>query len=491
MGKATGFMEYDRVAAKDVAPEKRLKNWDEFHVNLPEEIQKEQGARCMDCGIPFCHTGIMIAGMVSGCPLNNLIPEFNDMVYRGLYNEAYERLLQTNPFAEFTGRVCPAPCEGACTAGLNGDPVTIKCNERAIIDKAFENGLVKPLTPVKKTGKKTAVVGAGPAGLSTAYYLCRAGHDVTVFERADRAGGLMMYGIPNMKLDKQLVLRRIKLLEDSGVSFVYNTEIGVDKKLADLKKEFDAVVLCGGATAPRDLRANNREGAKGIYFAVDFLKAATERLLGGKAEGKDDMDAKGKDVVIIGGGDTGTDCVGTSIRQGCKSVTQLEIMPMPAKTRQPNNPWPQYPKVLKTDYGQEEAIHVYGKDPRDYEMMTTDVVTDKDGNVTALKAVKVKWTPDENGRFSPVPIKGSETTYKADIVLLAMGFLGPEKTMIDEMNLSTDPRGNILGDDKHYATSSEGVFVAGDMRRGQSLVVWALKEGCEAAKACDKWLSED
>ncbi len=490
MGKATGFMEYDRVAAKDVAPEARLKNWDEFHMNLPEEIQKEQGARCMDCGIPFCHTGIMIAGMVSGCPLNNLIPEFNDMVYRGLYGEAYERLLQTNPFAEFTGRVCPAPCEGSCTAGLNGDAVTIKGNERAIIDKAFETGLVKPLTPVKKTGKKTAVVGSGPAGLSTAYYLARAGHDVTVFERADRAGGLLMYGIPNMKLDKQLVLRRVKLLEDSGVKFVYNTEIGVDKKLADLKKEFDAVVLCGGATAPRDLRANNREGAKGIYFAVDFLKAATERLLGGKAEGREDLDAKDKHVVIIGGGDTGTDCVGTSIRQGCKSVTQLEILPMPPKHRLPNNPWPQYPKVLKTDYGQEEAIHVYGKDPRDYEMMTTDVVTDKDGNVTELTAVKVKWTPDENGRFNPEPIKGSETTYKADIVLLAMGFLGPEKTMIDEMGLSTDPRGNVLAGDKMYATSVEGVFTAGDMRRGQSLVVWALKEGCEAAKACDAWLSE-
>jgi len=488
MGKATGFLEYNRQASKDVAPEDRLKNWDEFHLNLPEEVQKEQGARCMDCGIPFCHTGIMINNMVSGCPLNNLIPEFNDMVYRGLYDKAYERLLLTNPFAEFTGRVCPAPCEGACTVGLNGDAVTIKCNERAIIDKAFENGKVKPLVPVRKTGKKVAVVGSGPSGLATAYYLLRAGHGVTVFERADKPGGLLMYGIPNMKLDKNMVLRRTKLLEDSGVKFVYNTEIGVDKPIKELKSDFDAVVLCGGATLPRDLNAKGRDGAKGVYFAVDFLKAATERLMKGKAEGKDHLDAEGKDVIIIGGGDTGTDCVGTSIRQGCKSVIQLEIMPEPPKFRQPNNPWPQFPKILKTDYGQEEAIHVYGKDPREYEIMTTDVITDGDGNVKELKAVKVKWTPDANGRFVPKPIKGSEKTYKADIVLIAMGFLGPEKAIIEEDKLRCDMRGNVMG--REYKTSSEGVFVAGDMRRGQSLVVWAIKEGQEAAKACDEWLSE-
>ncbi len=487
MGKATGFMEYNRVTTKDIPPEKRLKNWDEFHVNPPVEQQKEQSARCMDCGIPFCHTGIMINNMVSGCPLNNLIPEFNDMIYRGLYEKAYERLMLTNPFPEFTGRVCPAPCEGSCTCALNGDAVTIKSNERVIIDTAFENGWVKPIKPVRSTGKRVAVVGSGPAGLSAAYFLNRAGYDVTVYERSDRAGGLLMYGIPNMKLDKNTVLRRVKLLEDSGVKFEYNTEVGVTKPLKDVKSEFDAVVLCGGATQARDLSAKGRENAKGIYYAVDFLKAATERLLGGKAEGKEALDAKDKHVVVIGGGDTGTDCVGTSIRQGCRSVIQLEILPEPPKTRTVDNPWPQYPKVLKTDYGQEEAIHIYGRDPRDYEMMTTDVVTDKDGNVKELKAVKVKWEKDDAGRFVPKPVAGSETTYKADIVLLAMGFVGPEKPMIEEGKLVTDMRGNIKGEG--YKTNSEGVFVAGDMRRGQSLVVWAIKEGCEAAKACDAWLS--
>ncbi len=485
MGKATGFMEYDRQVANDVTPEERLKNWGEFYTNLPEDMQKEQGARCMDCGVPFCHTGMMIAGMVSGCPLNNLIPEFNDMVYRGLYKEAYERLSLTNPFPEFTGRVCPAPCEGACCAGLNGEPVTVKGNERAIIDKAFENGWVKPMMPLKDSGKTVAVVGAGPAGMSAAYYLNRAGHKVTVFERQDNPGGLLMYGIPNMKLDKKRVLDRTKMLEESGIKFEYNVEIGVNKPLADLKADFDAVMLCGGATLPRDLSAKGREGAKGVYFAVDFLKAATERIMDNEQPEKAAMDAKGKNVIVIGGGDTGTDCVGTSIRQGCESVIQLEIMPKPADTRQPNNPWPQFPKVLKTDYGQKEAIHVYGKDPRTYEMMTTDVVTDADGNVTELKAVKVKWVND-NGRFIPKPIPNSEVTYKADIVLIAMGFLGPEKPIIDEAKLKCDARGNVAGDG--YKTSEEKVFVAGDMRRGQSLVVWAMKEGCEAAKACDEWL---
>jgi glutamate synthase (NADPH) small chain len=487
MGKATGFMDYNRQVAGDVTPEERLKNWDEFYTNLSEDMQKEQGARCMDCGVPFCHTGMMIAGMVSGCPLNNLIPEFNDMVYRGLYKQAYERLNLTNPFPEFTGRVCPAPCEGSCCAGLNGDPVTIKGNERAIIDKAFEQGWVKPVMPLKNSGKKVAVVGAGPAGLSAAFYLNRAGHKVTVFERQDNPGGLLMYGIPNMKLEKKRVLDRVSLLEKGGVCFEYNVEIGVDQPLADLKKDFDAVVLCGGATMPRDLAANGRENAKGVHFAVDFLKAATERVMGNANESKSAMDAKGKDVIVIGGGDTGTDCVGTSIRQGCNSVIQLEIMPEPEKYRQPSNPWPQFPKTLKTDYGQKEAIFVYGNDPRIYQMMTTDVINDKDGNVTQLKAVKVKWVNDGQ-RFVPQPIKGSEVTYKADIVLIAMGFLGPEKPMIDEADLACDGRGNIRGDG--YKTSEDGVFVAGDMRRGQSLVVWAIKEGQEVAKACDEWLYE-
>ncbi len=491
MGKPTGFLEYERALPADVTPEERIANWNEFHTHLPEEALRKQGARCMDCGIPFCHTGLMLAGAASGCPINNLVPEWNDLVFRGLWSQALERLLRTNNFPEFTGRVCPAPCEGACTVGWNGiPPVTIKGIECEIIDRAFEQGTMRFAPPAVRTGKKVAVVGSGPSGLACAAQLNAAGHTVTVFERADRVGGLLMYGIPNMKLDKTIVVqRRIDLMTAEGITFVTGAEIGGNVPAAKLLEEFDAAVLCTGATKPRDLGIPGR-GLAGVHFAMEFLTANTRSLLDSAHEDGNYISAKGKDVVVIGGGDTGTDCVGTSIRHGCKSVVQFEIMPEPAQCRLPNNPWPEWPRVLKTDYGQEEAITRYGADPRTYCINSTSFVDDGTGAVQAIETVKVEWVR-EGARMTPKPIPGSEQTYSAQLVLLAMGFLGPEQGLLDQLDVARDARSNVQAAYGAFATSVPGLFSAGDARRGQSLVVWAINEGRGAAREVDRFLMGD
>lgn len=487
MGKPTGFMEYKRELPKDRPPLERIKDWEEFHLQLPEEKQRIQGARCMDCGVPFCHSGILINGMASGCPINNLIPEWNDLIYRGLWKEAVKRLLKTNNFPEFTGRVCPAPCEGSCTVGINDPQVTIKINECAIIDRAFEEGWIKPEPPAKRTGKKVAVVGSGPSGLACAAQLNKAGHYVTVFERADRIGGLLMYGIPNMKLNKKIVQRRIDLMAAEGISFVTNTEVGKDYPVEKLQKEFDAVVLCGGAAVPNDLPVEGRR-LKGIHFAMEYLHTNTKSLLDSNHRDENYISARGKDVIVIGGGDTGNDCVGTAIRHGCKSIVQFEIMPPLPDERQPDNPWPQWPRLRKVDYGQEEAEAVFGKDPREYLIMTSKFAGDESGHVKEVHTVHVEWQKDQNGRFVPNEIPGTEKIWPAQLVLLAMGFRGPESTLLDQLGVERDARTNAKAEYGKFATNVEGVFAAGDMRRGQSLVVWAINEGRGAARECDRYL---
>lgn len=489
MGKPTGFMEYDRELPSDRAPAERIKDWKEFHLHFDREEQsKTQGARCMECGIPFCMTGKMLPGGASGCPVNNLIPEWNDMIYRGLWREAYERLRMTNNFPEFTGRVCPAPCEGSCTLGLNEPSVTIKLNEVSIIDKAWEEGWVTAEPPEERTGKTVAVVGSGPAGMACADQLNKAGHNVTVYEREDRIGGLLTYGIPNMKLDKQdVVQRRVDLMAEEGISFVTNTEIGKDITTEQLCKDFDAVVLCGGATQARDLPVDGRD-ANGVHLAMEFLTENTRSLLNSNLEDGNYLSAKDKDVIVIGGGDTGTDCVGTSVRHGCKSVTQLEIMPRLPDERAADNPWPEWPLVFKMDYGQEEAEAVFGADPREYLVSTKRFVKDDAGNLQEIHTVQVEWQKGDDGRMNLVELEGTEKVLPAQLVLLAMGFTGPEKTIIDELGLDTDPRGNVKAEYEQYNTNIDGVFAAGDMRRGQSLIVWAINEGRGAARECDRFL---
>jgi len=487
MGKPTGFMDYKREVPEDRAPLERIKDWNEFKTKLTEDKQKIQGARCMDCGIPFCHTGILLNNMASGCPVYNLIPEWNDLIYKGLWKEAIERLHKTNNFPEFTGRVCPAPCEGSCTVAINDPAVTIKTNECIIIDKAFAEGWIKPEPPKSRTGKKVAIVGSGPAGLACAQQLNRAGHEITVYERADRIGGLLMYGIPNMKLDKAVVQRRVDLMEQEGIKFVVNTEVGIDISAKKLKEEFDSIVLCGGATKPRDIVAKGRE-SKNIHFAMEFLHANTKSLLDSKLENGQYISAKGKDVIVIGGGDTGTDCVATSIRHNCKSVVQFEIMPRPSDDRTDDNPWPQWPKIYKLDYGQEEAKALYGDDPREYLIMTKEFVSDENGNLKEVHTVKIEWQKDASGRFIPVEIPGTEKIWPCQLVLLSMGFLGPEDTVLNNLGVDKDPRSNAKADYGKFTTNVDGIFAAGDMRRGQSLVVWAINEGRAAARECDKYL---
>jgi glutamate synthase (NADPH) small chain len=486
MGKPTGFLEYPRELPLVRHPAERIHDWSEFHEHADEKKLRTQGARCMDCGVPFCHTGSLIEGMAAGCPINNLIPEWNDLVYRGLWREALERLHKTNNFPEFTGRVCPAPCEGSCVLGINETPVTIKSIECAIVDKGFEENWIQPEPPSVRTGKKVAVVGSGPAGLAAAAQLNRAGHWVTVFERADRIGGLLMYGIPNMKLDKGIVQRRVDLLKAEGVAFVTSCEVGKDYSAEKLRTEFDAVVLCGGATKPRDLPIEGRQ-LGGIHFAMEFLHANTKSLLDSQHADGGYISAKGKDVIVIGGGDTGTDCVGTSMRHGCKSLVQFEILPMPPLDRAADNPWPQWPKVYKLDYGQEEAEALFGKDPREYLIQTKKFVGDSKGHLKELHTVRVEWVRD-NGRTIPREVPGTEHVFPAQLVLLAMGFLGPENPLLDQLGVEKDVRSNAKAEHGKFATSVPGVFAAGDMRRGQSLVVWAINEGRGAARECDRYL---
>src|SRR5262245_45316302 len=488
MGKPTGFLEYPRELPLVRHPAERIHDWSEFHEHSDDTMLRKQGARCMDCGVPFCHTGALLEGMASGCPINNLIPEWNDLVYRGLWREALERLHKTNNFPEFTGRVCPAPCEGSCVLGINEPPVTIKSIECAIIDKGYEEGWIAPHPPAVRTGKKVAVIGSGPAGLACADQLNRAGHWVTVYERADRVGGLLMYGIPNMKLDKRYVQRRVDLMKAEGIAFVVNCEVGKDYPAAKLHEEHDAVVLCGGATKPHDFFART-EGRqlRGIHFAMEFLHANTKSLLDSNlADGKY-LSAKDRDVIVIGGGDTGTDCVGTALRHGCRSLLQLEIVPQPPLNRAPDNPWPQWPKVYKLDYGQEEAKALFGDDPRHYSIQTTKFVGDNAGHVKEIHTVRVEWVKD-NGRAVPRNIPGSEKVFPAQLILLAMGFSGPENQLLDQLGVEKDARTNAKTEPGSYGTSVEGVFAAGDMRRGQSLVVWAINEGRGAACECDSYL---
>lgn len=487
MGKPTGFLEYERQLPADREPSIRVSDWGEFHEQLPEAELREQGARCMNCGVPFCHTGTILNGMAAGCPVNNLIPEWNDLVYRAQWREAIERLHKTNNFPEFTGRVCPAPCEGSCVLGINNPPVTIKNMERAIVDRAFEEGWIVPEPPTKRTGKTVAVVGSGPSGLACAAQLNKAGHTVTVYERADRAGGLLMYGIPNMKLDKSLVQRRVDLLTAEGVAFKTGIEIGKDISAEELKSTFDAVILCTGATKPRDLPLPGRE-LQGIHFAVDFLRLNTKSLLDSQHADNNYISAKDKDVIVIGGGDTGTDCVGTSLRHGCRSLVQFEIMGQMPDERQPNNPWPQWPKIHRVDYGQEESIEIFGADPRRYSVLTKQLVGDKNGHIKELHTVQVEWKVGENGRFGPQEIAGTEKIWPAQLVLIAMGFLGPEDVVIEQLGLERDERSNAKAEHGHFTTSAEGIFAAGDCRRGQSLVVWAINEGRGAARECDRFL---
>jgi glutamate synthase (NADPH/NADH) small chain len=484
MGKPTGFMEHERETAPERAPAERISDWLEFREQMAEEALQNQGARCMDCGTPFCHTGALIEGMASGCPLGNLVPEWNELAYLGLWREAADRLLRTNNFPEFTGRVCPAPCEDSCVLGITDPAVTIKSLEQHIIDRAAREGWLEPRPPAARTGKKVAVVGSGPAGLACADQLNRAGHEVTVYEKADRIGGLLTYGIPEMKLGNEIIERRLACMEAEGVVFEPNTAIGDDIPAEKLLTDFDSVVLCIGATRPRDLPVPGRDIA-GVHFAMDFLTANTRRLLD---DGGDYISAEGKDVIVIGGGDTGTDCVATAIRHRCRSVKQFEILPQPPADRAPDNPWPQWRRVERTDYGQQEAAAVFGTDPREYSIVTKEFVGGENGDLKELRTVRCEWVKDESGRPSPRELPGTERTWPAQLVLLALGFLGPEGDVLEQLSVERDPRTNVEADYGAYATSVPGVFAAGDCRRGQSLVVWAIHEGREAARECDRYL---
>jgi glutamate synthase (NADPH/NADH) small chain len=466
MGKPTGFMEYTREMPQRRPVSERINDWFEIYLPFPEHNIKAQGARCMDCGVPFCHTG---------CPLNNIIPDWNDLVYRGRWKEAIRVLHSTNNFPEFTGRICPAPCEAACVLGINEPPVTIKQIEKMIVDRGFEEGWIRPQPPEFRTGKRVAVVGSGPAGLAAAQQLVRAGHDVTVFEKADRIGGLLRYGIPNFKMEKSLIERRIAQMRAEGVNFIVSAHVGVNVGVADLRKEFDALLLAGGSEQPRDLRAPGRD-LKGIHFAMEFLPQANRRCEGDAIPDSEAILATGKDVVIIGGGDTGADCLGTSHRQRARSVNQFELLPLPPEQRSPQTPWPLWPMQLRVESSHEEG------GTRMWSIATTGFSGDENGRVSKLHAVRVGPPP----AFEPIP--GSEFSMDTNLVLLAMGFLGPVRNgMIEQLGVQLDRRGNVLAD-SNYMSTVPGVFAAGDMRRGQSLVVWAIAEGRKAARGIDEYL---
>ena len=488
MGKPTGFLEIERQVSTEIEPLKRIKNFNEFHKPLSRDEQSCQGARCMDCGVPFCQNGKVIQGMVSGCPLNNLIPEWNDLIFHKNYKAALKRLLKTNNFPEFTSRVCPALCEAACTCGLNGNSVTVRENENAIIETAYASNWMQPQPPKHRIDKKIAVIGSGPSGLAAADQLNKRGYQVTVFEREDRIGGLLMYGIPNMKLEKHIIDRRVHLMEEEGVVFKTKAGIETKKQVQELYKEFDRVVLACGSKKARDIQVPGRD-AKGIYFAVDYLTRITKSLLNSQLEDKDFVETKDKNVLVIGGGDTGNDCVGTSIRHGAKSVTQLEMMPKLPDERAENNPWPEWPRICKTDYGQEEAIAVFGHDPRIYQTTVKEFKMNKKGEVTKAVLVNLESKKDEKtGRMMMVPVEGSEKEIPADLVLIAAGFLGSEAYVTEAFGVKVNQRTNVETKPDSFATNVENVFTAGDMHRGQSLVVWAIREGRDAAREVDKQL---
>lgn len=486
MGKITGFMDTTREAPPERAVRERIRDFGEFHLPMAVPQLSEQGGRCMDCGVPYCQTGRIFKGATVGCPTHNLIPEWNDLVYRGAWREALDRLLKTASFPEFTGRVCPAPCEGSCTVGLDDEPVTIKQIEWTIIERGFREGWVKPRPPARRTGKTVAVIGSGPAGLAAAARLNSAGHEVTVFERNDRPGGLLLYGIPNMKLDKGVVARRIALMEAEGVRFQCNTEVGVDYPASALREAFDAVLVCVGATRPRDLSVPGRHFA-GIHYAMEFLAENTRHLLSGRG-GRPALSATDRDVVVIGGGDTGTDCVATALRQECRRLVQLEILEPHPTHRRPDNPWPEYPRTYKMDYGQAEAYELFGRDPRDYTVTAKGFRGNAHGEVEAIETIRVRWETSADGRRRPVEVPGTEETIAAQLVLLAMGYVGPEDQLLAQFGVGRDDRSSVATVEGSFATNVAGIFAAGDARRGQSLVVWAIEEGRLAARECDQYL---
>ncbi|MDM5334890.1 glutamate synthase subunit beta [Ureibacillus composti] len=487
MGKPTGFMEYKREKTKEQPPLERILNWNEYASRLSDESLQTQGARCMDCATPFCHMGIEVRGAAAGCPIQNVIPEWNDLVYKGKWQEALQRLHMTNNFPEFTGRVCPAPCEGSCTLGINEPSVAIKSIERSIIDKGFENNWIVPRIPSHRTGKKIAIVGSGPAGLAAADQLNQKGHSVTVYERADRPGGLLMYGIPNMKLEKEVVERRVNLLQQEGIDFVLNTEVGVDITGEQFKNEYDAVILCVGAQKQRALHIEGSE-SEGVHLAMDYLTGVTQSLLDSKFKDGKALNVKGKDVIVIGGGDTGADCVATAIRQEARSVYQFGKHPELPKARTDETPWPQDPNVYKLDYAYEEVAAVKGRDPREYCIQTKKIVKDKNGRVKELHTIQMEKVLGEDGFYYFKELPGTEKVWPAQYVFVAIGFEGVENKIAEHFGVNL-VRNRIQASIKDFATNVPGVFVAGDARRGQSLVVWAIKEGRAVAASVEEFLT--